>query len=309
MGVSSLNIFGLQRGSVIFIFNFISTLITFIILVNIPSSFSQEISKNGLSCNCVVFRFDDIQDHFLNRSQIAIMDLFLEKNQTLSLALILNYLGNDTSVVHKVLHGYETGNFELDSHGWNHENFSKIDESTQIDLLKKANKKLYYLFGVNTTVFIPPFYEFDNLTLNAMGESGMTIISSFDRIYAQRNQSDLITNLMHPNLEDNNKIIHFPNTAIHSYDDGRIWKTHSTEQVLGEIERSISTYGYAVTTLHPQAFVPMQNGTMINTVNTTQLNNLESLLDSIESSHIQTTNFKDLSQIILKNPVTVTSSK
>lgn len=289
-----------SRQAELVIFLIIFSLITILILVNIPSSFSQNASKKVPGCNCVVIRLDDIQDHFLNKSELAVMDLFLEKNQTISLALILNYLGNDTSVVNKIHSGYETGNFELDSHGWNHENFSKFSESSQIELLKKANERMYDLFGVKSTIFIPPFFEFNNLTLNAMAKTGMTIISSYDIFYADRNQSYLIANLTHPILGGNNKIIHFPNTVEYSYFDGKKWNTHPIEKVLGEIDKSISTYGYAVTTLHPQAFVPMQDGNMINLVNTTKLNNLERLLDSLKSRNIHTTDFYDLTQIRVK---------
>ena len=136
-----------------------------------------------------------------------------------------------------------------------------------------------------------------------MAKTGMTIISSYDVFYAHRNQSYLIANLTHPILRDDNKIIHFPNTVEYSYYDGKKWNTHPIEQVLGEIDKSISTYGYVVTTLHPQAFVPMQDGDMINSVNTTQLNNLERLLDTIKSRNIQTTDFYDLNQIRLKMQV------
>jgi len=284
----------------ILFFVFVIVTLSFSILVNIPSSYSQETNRDSTGCNCVVFRFDDIQDYFLNKSQIAVMDLFLKNDQTLSLALILNYLGNDSSIINKVLSGYEAGNFELDSHGWNHENFSTFSELNQVELLKKANQRMYDLFKVKSSIFVPPFFAFDNSTMDAMDDVGMTIISSYDRLYVQRNQSYLITNLAHPDIGDKNKIIHFPNTVEYSYFDGKKWNTHPIEQVLGEVDRSLEGYGYAVITLHPQAFVTVENGEMVNSLNDTQINTLERLLESMKSRNVETTDFYKLNQIRLE---------
>ena len=51
------------------------------------------------SCQCVAFRFDDIQDYWLNNVQTKIIDTFQQKNASLTIALIANYLGNDQKLV------------------------------------------------------------------------------------------------------------------------------------------------------------------------------------------------------------------
>ena len=42
---------------------------------------NNDIGQNHASCNCVVFRMDDIQDNWLNSVQNEVMDVFLNHNQ------------------------------------------------------------------------------------------------------------------------------------------------------------------------------------------------------------------------------------
>src|SRR5215467_213504 len=53
----------------------------------------------GTSCNCVVFRMDDLQDNWIRTAQITGMNLFLSKKIPLTLAIIMNSIGNDSQVV------------------------------------------------------------------------------------------------------------------------------------------------------------------------------------------------------------------
>ena len=57
------------------------------------------------SCNCVVFRMDDLQDDWVSYAQITGMNLFLSKHIPLSLAIIMNSIGNDSQVVDKINEG------------------------------------------------------------------------------------------------------------------------------------------------------------------------------------------------------------
>src|SRR5690348_6459102 len=66
-------------------------------------------SNNNMGCKCVVFRMDDIQDGWIDNAQMAPMNLFTSKNQSLSLGLIMNYLGNDSKFLDKVHQGEQKG--------------------------------------------------------------------------------------------------------------------------------------------------------------------------------------------------------
>ena len=257
--------------------------------------------NNKNICNCVVFRIDDIQDGFVDPSQLAIMNLFLQKNESLSLGLISNFLGNDTTIINKIRDGLNKGNFELASHGWNHENFSKFGKEDQLALLNKSNEKIGELFGIHSAIFIPPSFDFNNHTLDAMRELGFRIISSNDRYYTGMNlsddRSDLIANFVHSNNAEKNNIFHLPSTVQYSYFENNKWKTFSVEQALSKVNKSISTYGYAIVTLHPQALAITQNGNLTDSVNATELGKLKLLVDSIQSRKIPIASFHDLSGV------------
>ena len=289
-----------SRKVVIFAFIFI----IFLNLTSAPQSFSL-VSKNKTNCNCVVFRLDDIQDYYLNRIQLALMNLFLEKNQSLSLGLIANAFGNDSSVVNEVHKGFDAGKFELASHGWNHENFSKLSERDQVDLLNKSNERIHKLFGIRLLTFIPPEFEFNNATLDAMRQLGVKIISSDHWFYSDKKQSHLVTNITFSNNTAYDKIFHFPNTV--EYSDFVLnksktppveqWNTHPVELLLARINNSISAHGYAVVTIHPQEFAITQNGELTNVLNVTEIGKLKKLVDTIIDRNLRIINFKNLTNL------------
>ena len=266
--------------------------IIFLSLISAPVSFSQPDNKNKINCNCVIFRLDDIQDYFLNEIQLALMNLFLEKNQSLTLGLITNYFGNDVSILNSVHNGFQAGKFELAAHGWNHENFSSLSKHDQIDLLNKSNEKIQKLFGIRSTIFMPPQFKFNNETLEAMRELGIKIITSEIDFYTYSNQSYLVTNLRDQNTE-NDDIFHIPTTVGYSKFEPE-WNPLPDKQLLMMINKSISTYGYAVVTLHPQEFATRQNGELTNAVNVTKLNDLEKLIGAINDNNLLITSFNKL---------------
>ena len=95
-----------------------------------------------VACDCVIFRMDDVQDYWIEPAQIAPMNLFISKNQSLSLGLIMHTVGNDSKIINKVGEGYHKGLFELALHGWDHIDYSKLTEQEQQYSLQKANEKM-----------------------------------------------------------------------------------------------------------------------------------------------------------------------
>src|SRR5688572_26323223 len=64
-------------------------------VASIPDVYATE----EMSCNCVAFRLDDIQDYFLNNVQIEIIEEFGKNNVTLTVGMIGNYFGEDQKIV------------------------------------------------------------------------------------------------------------------------------------------------------------------------------------------------------------------
>ena len=108
---------------------------------------------------------DDIQDYWIESGQILPMDIFLSKNQSLSLGLIMNGTGEDLKIIDKVKEGYQKGLFELAIHGFDHINYSKLSEENQLVSLQNANKKMETIFGKPSKIFLPPFDQFNNGSL------------------------------------------------------------------------------------------------------------------------------------------------
>ena len=94
-----------------------STLHYPLVYASISSSLSRNqegFLNNGIyiPCNCVVFRMDDIQDRWPLNGQLTVMDLFISKNQSLSVGAIMNEIGNDSKIINKVREGDKKGLFE-----------------------------------------------------------------------------------------------------------------------------------------------------------------------------------------------------
>jgi len=52
-----------------------------------------------MTCNCVAFRLDDVQDYYLRESQVAVMELFQQKNADLTIGVIGSAFGGDPHLV------------------------------------------------------------------------------------------------------------------------------------------------------------------------------------------------------------------
>src|SRR6185503_9544092 len=127
------------------------------------------------SCNCVAFRLDDIQDYYLNQAQMQVIETFEERNASLTVGVIGNYIGNDLVLVNFLKEKIESKNFSLDvaNHGWNHEDFALLSMQVQSALLSKSNDQIRNILGVQPSVFIAPFNRMDEDTLVAMAENGL----------------------------------------------------------------------------------------------------------------------------------------
>jgi len=146
-----------------------------LIILTCSNFFVFATDQNALTCNCVVFRLDDIQDNYLRNTQVSLMNVFIDKNQKLSLGLIMNFIGNDTSIVDKLREGTNRGLFELAVHGWDHTAYSNMPESEQERSLKKASDKMQKTFGIHSITFIPPYNDFDGSTIQAMNKTSFRI--------------------------------------------------------------------------------------------------------------------------------------
>jgi len=267
---------------------------------------------NNSKCNCVVFRMDDIQDYWLNSVQSAVMDLFLSKGQNLSLGLITHAVGNDSKIVDKIEAGLNKRLFELDVHGWDHVNYSKLSQNEQKVSLYNASSKIEKIFGIKPDVFIPPSDSFDNNTIWAMKDLRIKILSSGlpeERRLDQNKNIFSIPNHEGPNnskivisksseenkkkiIEDkdsaNSIVYDLPATVLFKdFKNGKWVKTQFVD-IIGNVTKNISEHGYAVVVLHPQDFAHTSNGTSryINSIDKRDISDLANLIDYLVSRNV-----------------------
>ena len=279
-------------------------------------SYSEIIAygNNGTAhsrCNCVVFRMDDIQDYFVRSAQLAIMNQFLTKNQSLTLGIIMNAFGNDSEIVNKVKEGNSTGHFELAVHGWNHTNYINLTEDEQRLSLENAHNKMIKLFGKASDIFIPPYDGFNDDTLNAMTQVNMKIIdgnwSSIDQLQLKSNNSNGRSNnnttesaggaitTLSSSPPESKTIFYIPSTIQFKDYYGGKYLRNSDQSILGNVTQSISTNGYAVVVIHPQDFVQIAaNGNLTPAIDEKEINDFSHLIDLMSSNHIPLGSFSKI---------------
>jgi len=254
---------------------------------------SDPVNKN--SSNLVIFRLDDVGFGFIN-ALMAIMDVFLMKNHDLSLGLVMDQIDRERPLVEKITYGNNRGLFELDLHGWDHVDFSKLDEKEQWDSLYKASEKMQNLFGKSSKIFIPPYNSFNAFTLRAMNKVGIKIISS---MLNYEDEKDILRMATKGNIiDDPNRTYHIPETAsFEKWDRNGHPIRIPIKQILDDIDVSIGHYGYAVVTMHPITFAKSKDGKSDGVVNEHQINDLITLLERVESKNILFTSFSKITAI------------
>ncbi|AIC14489.1 exported or cell surface associated protein of unknown function containing glycoside hydrolase/deacetylase and HYR-domains [Nitrososphaera viennensis EN76] len=284
------------------------------ILVSVPAANSARAATIPGACNCVIFRLDDVQDFWLNTVQVAVMDRFIDRNEKLNIGAVMNFIGNDSSVVNKVRAGLLSGQFELASHAWDHVDYTTLSPQEQHDTLQRANQKMVALWGTSAMVFIPPYNIYNNATLTALQSLDMKMISAeFDQellsIY-NPDEPDSPDNKVYKaipgsDIADSFGIYHLPEViGFYTYEDTMPAK-NPVNTIADRINATIASYGYAVVTLHPQDFAVKSNGVPVNPaqVNSAEIADLDTLIDNI---HAQGYVIKSYSEVTNVPPPTIT---
>ena len=233
------------------------------------------------SCNCVAFRLDDIQDYYLNQAQMQIIETFEERNASLTVGVIGNYIGDDAALVKFLKEKINSKNFSLDvaNHGWNHEDFSILSMQQQSELLSKSNQQIQDALGVQPAVFITPFNRMNEETPAAMAENGLLAVSA----NMTEDHLPFVRNVTGP--ASVTVVYHFPATAKTGdlNADNTEWIGYSHEDTMQDINDSVEKFGFAVVMMHPQEFSLREGTSFQNIVDAGQLGQLELLLDSVQS--------------------------
>jgi peptidoglycan/xylan/chitin deacetylase (PgdA/CDA1 family) len=280
-----------------------------------PLSYTLAQKPNvSASCNCVVFRIDDIQNYYASDAQIAAMNLFMSMGQPLSLGIIMNGTREDLEIIEEVAEGAKNGLFELGIHGWNHEDFTYLSESEQKSTLQMANEMMMKMFGNTSDIFVEPEERFNNDTIKVMEELEFRISSS---IMSSENSFDggrSIFNYTRSEIEDlsndtkngsspnaNTTIYHVPGMLAYTdYQNGKLVKV-PMDKILSAVDDNIERYGYSVIVFHPEDFLQRDENDKVpkgSTVNSTEFQDFTRIVDIILAKLARNIRITTLSELV-----------
>ena len=243
------------------------------------------------SCNCIAFRFDDIQNGWLLDVQLEVVNKFREKNIPLTIGIIGNELeGNVANYVKKITNE-NNSTIETANHGWLHEDFTILDKKPQVQLMEKTNKIIFDVTGKSSNIFIPPFNVFNNDTIEAMKENNFTSFSS--NVFNSKPPYPLV----------NSDLYNFPETSTTGIINP---VTHLFEglphtETWKDIQASQNIFGFSVVTLHPQEFSMIQNGAYSNQIDKNQIHELDLLIDEVQKSNLKIVFLSQINENVIES--------
>jgi peptidoglycan/xylan/chitin deacetylase (PgdA/CDA1 family) len=241
---------------------------------------------------------DGIQDYWISAGQLAAMNQFVVRNQSLTLGILTNDTGEDTDIVDNVRRGVESGLFELAMHGANDTDHTTLSEEQQRNSLNQSNTKIVALFGNASDVFVPPFDAFNAETLNAMRQVDMTILSantsSFNELQLGGGSNNESSTLLSDPIQSRT-IFYVPSTiSFKDYFDDQYLR-NSVEDIFSNVTQSIGAYGYAVVVMNPTDFMILDPvGDPTETLNVNEITDLSRLIDMMLTNNIPIGSFSEI---------------
>lgn len=249
-----------------------------------------------ISCQCVAFRLDDIQDYFITNAQMDVINTFEQKSASLTVGIIGNHFGDDlviTRFLQDKLDGDNGFSIVIANHGWNHEDFTLFTKEEQSDLLQQTDAKIMDVLGLKPVVFIAPYNRVNDDTIAALVENDFIFMSanttnypaSYLRLY--QNESNGINS--ETTTDSSSSILHFPSSA-NTGDlnaDNTEWLGKSHEETFAAIRSSMDELGYAVVTMHPMEFASRSGTAYQYEVDGGQIHELELLIDDIRDAGLE----------------------
>lgn len=235
------------------------------------------VAQNPNSCNCIVFRFDGVQDYWMMQGQIPALDVFEKKNASITLGIIVNSFGEDFEIVNKTQKGVESGVFEPAILGWNHVSYANLSAGEQSSTISNASTVLTDYLGEKPIVFIPPYSQFNNATLATLKQNNITIMSAAvtgDPYIAKKGAAKQDFNA--------SGIFNLPPVVEFNEHDGDTSTKVPVEKIVFELNKAITKYGYGVVIIRPTDFV---ESVANPTTDKAEITDLVRLIDILQSQN------------------------
>lgn len=252
-----------------------------------------KVTKEIITCNCVAFRLDDVQDYYLRGPQVDIIELFQQKNADLTIGIIGSVFGTDPLLVNYIERGLanEFSTLEIASHSYSNAKLTALGKTEQKTLLEKTNEVLQNTLGITPKTFIPPLNLFDDNTLEITAELGFTHITG----HIDENHSP-------PYLGVDSEILYFPaNTQTAKLNpDGVTWNKQERSLILEEIKEFIDENGFAVVMMHPYEFTIEELGAYTTETDQDMIDRVGKLIDEINESGIEIVTISEINEKIIQ---------
>ena len=223
--------------------------------------------KPFLSCGCIAFRLDDIQDYWLADTQIELIDLFAKKNIPLTIGVIGNVTGSDPKLTSVIKENLKKNNLEIANHSWNNDILTSIDKNLQEKYILDTNNRIFQVYGETPRVFIPPQNLYNKDTIEILKNNGFTHLISHVKDNSQTS------------MDDDLHIV--PATTETGKLSERVsWKLHEITDIKDQITKNIEQRGYSIIMIHPQEFSLNDIGEY-DGPNQKSLSDLSQMLDEI----------------------------
>ncbi|MCV0367053.1 MAG: pentapeptide repeat-containing protein, partial [Nitrosopumilus sp.] len=265
--------------------------ITNIVITGKESSFTifgqPPIQKAENTCNCVAFRLDDVQDYFLNTSQIEIMKTFQEKGAPLTLGIIGEYWGKDQKILNFIKDDLDNQSptFEIASHSWNNTPLSNLSKEEQKEQLKNTNDVIQETLGVIPSTLIAVQNKFNEDTISALEELGFAQFTAHvDEVHSP------------PYLKEMVKLYYLPantETAILNPHTNN-WDKINYQSTFTEAQDFIYEHGFAIVMMHPYEFTKKDYNGYTNEVDFEHIDNLKKLIDKFRENDIEIVNIEQI---------------
>ena len=253
-----------------------------------PIIYEPSTEKFTLSCQCVAFRLDDVQDYWLNNIQLSLIEKFSQNKIPLTVGIIANSFGEDVAITEMVKSKLEKNEITIANHGLDSTPFSLFDKNKQDSMLKESTNKILDDLGVSPKIFIPPQNRFNADTTEALIENGFTHLSA-----SRLSDSE-------PFPLKNQQLYRFPELATtgdYVPSQNRILGV-SAEKTFEDAMIALEKYGFAVITIHPQEYSVFQGGEYLNEINFSQMDELQYLIEKIQNHDLQVVNLDEINSKI-----------
>lgn len=221
----------------------------------------------------VILRLDDVQAWTWNKISINLTQTILEKNMSVTLAVIPKNIEKNEVMKSYLLSVVNNSHVEIAQHGTNHtvEEFQNTSYNETYSLVWDGLEKIENTLDVRPVTFIPPYNEYNENVPPILSQFGFKILSAKPQEYK------FDGNINHVGFDIKTK-------ANKNYDLNPISEDITACKI------ALQQKNLCVVLMHPQDFVANDKVSM----NETRYGNFTQLLDGLSNLNATSITFKDL---------------